>query len=298
LAKTVFVMRETEMIASCNHSIRFRTLVGAIFISALSTATSVVAQAPLDQAWMILRAGAENRSSDQRMATMRALQSIPGDAQAESLAEECLQDKDPEVRSAAALALGAMGNKTAISKLNDLIGKDKDGAVALAAAKALLQLGDDTGYRVFYAVITGAKKSGEGLASDQKQELSNLMSNPKQTEKMAFQLGVGFVPYGGIGLATFQAIQASKAKDPILKATSIKAIAKDPDPRSGKAIVDALSDEHPLVRAAAYDALARRGDTAVLPDLSSGLNDKDMEVKLTAAAAVAYLSTISNKAGQ
>jgi len=93
-------------------------------------------------------------------------------------------------------------------------------------------------------------------------------------------------------------IQASKAKDPILKATSIKAIAKDPDPRSGKAIVDALSDEHPLVRAASYDALARRGDTAVLPDLSSGLNDKDMEVKLTAAAPVAYLSTISNKAGQ
>ncbi|HVN79478.1 MAG TPA: HEAT repeat domain-containing protein, partial [Terriglobia bacterium] len=142
------------------------------------------------------------------------------------------------------------------------------------------------------------KKSGEGLVSDQKQELSNLMSNPKQTEKMAFEQGIGFVPYGGIGLAAFQAVQASKAKDPILKATSIKALAKDPDPLSEKAIVAALSDQHPLVRAAAYDALARRGDTTVLSDLSLGLNDKDMEVKLTAAAAVAYLSTISNKAGE
>jgi len=286
------------MKALSNPTFKFRTLVVALFISVLSAATSVAAQAPLEQAWKILQAGAENRSSDQRMATMRALQLIPGDAQAASLAEKCLQDKDPQVRSAAALSLGAMGNKDAIPKLNDLIAKDKDGSVALAAAKALLQLGDGSGYRVFYAVVTGAKKSGEGLVSDQKQELSNLMSNPKQTEKMAFEQGIGFVPYGSIGLAAFQAIQASKAKDPILKATSIKALAKDPDPLSEKAIVAALSDEHPLVRAAAYDALARRGDTAVLPDLSAGLTDKDIDVKVTAAAAVAHLSTISNKAGE
>jgi HEAT repeat protein len=279
-----------------NHRFNFRGLAITLFIGALSAATSLTAQTPVDQAWKILQAGAENRSSDERMATMRALQSIPGDEQAASLAEKCLQDKDPEVRSAAALSLGAMGNKTAIGKLNDLIENDKDGGVALAAAKALLQLGDDTGYRVFYAVITGAKKSGEGLVSDQKQELSNLLSNPKQTEKMAFQIGIGFVPYGGIGLATFQAIQSSRAKDSILKATSIKALAKDPDPLSEKAIVAALSDEHSLVRAAAYDALARRGDTAVLPELSAGLNDKDDEVKLTAAAAVVYLSKTPNRA--
>ena len=286
------------MTALSNHTFRFRMLAGALFISAFLGAITLTAQTPVEQAWKILRAGAEDRSSDERMATMRALQLIPGDAQAASLAEERLQDKDPQVRSAAALSLGAMGNKAAIPKLNDLIETDKDGGVALAAGKALLQLGDDTGYRVFYAVITGVKKSGEGLVSDQKQELSDLMSNPKQMEKMAFEQGIGFVPYGGIGLATFQAIQASKAKDPILKATSIKALSKDPDPLSEKAIVAALSDEHSLVRAAAYDALAKRGNTAVLPNLSAGLNDKDMEVKLTAAAAVVYLSSLSNHAGE
>jgi len=34
----------------------------------------------------------------------------------------------------------------------------------------------------------------------------------------------------------------------------------------------------------------------MLPDLSAGLTDKDIDVKVTAAAAVARLSTISNKA--
>ena len=77
----------------------------------LFVATSVAAQAPLDQAWKILQAGAANSSTDQRMATIRALQLIPGDAQAASLAEKCLQDQDPQVRGAAALPVGAMGDK-------------------------------------------------------------------------------------------------------------------------------------------------------------------------------------------
>jgi len=238
---------------------KFLMLSGALFVSFLFVATSVAAQAPLDQAWKILQAGAANSNTDRRMATMRALQLIPGDAQAASLAEKCLQDQDPQVRGAAALALGAMGDKAAIPKLRDVVQTDGNGAVSLAAGKALLQLGDETGYGVFYAVITGAKKSGEGLVSDQKKEINNLVSNPKHMQKMAFEQGVGFVPYGGIGLAAFQAVQASKSKDTILKAMSIKALAMDPDPRSGKAIAGALSDQHPLVRAAAYDALARRG---------------------------------------
>jgi HEAT repeat protein len=115
-------------------------------------------------------------------------------------------------------------------------------------------------------------------------------------EKMAFEQGIGFVPFGGISLQVYQHIHSSKAKGPIVKATAIKALAKDPDPRSGKAIVAALSDKEWLIRAAAYDALARRGDAAVLTNLSPGLDDKKIEVRLTAAAAIAYLSTISNKA--
>jgi len=275
---------------------KFRILAVAGFIGVLSAAPSYLsAQTPLDQAWTILQTGAENKSKDQQVMTMRVLQLIPGNAKAVSLAEKALQDKDTEVRGAAALSLGAMGDKSAIPQLKGVIKNDKEGSVALAAAKALIQLGDEHGYEVYYAVISGTRKSGEGLVGDQTKELGQLLSNPKAMEKMAFEQGMGFVPFGGISLQVYQRIQQSKAKAPILKATSIKVLAKDPDPRSEKLIVTALSDKAWLIRAAAYDALARRGDAAVLPDLSAGLKDEKIEVQLTAAAAVVHLSTISKQ---
>jgi len=277
--------------------LNFRMLAVAGLIGVLSTAPSqLLAQAPLDQAWTILQTGAENKSNDQQVITMRVLQLIPNNAKAVSLAEKALQDKDTEVRGAAALSLGRMADKSAIPQLKDVIKNDKEGSVVLAAAKALIQLGDDSGYDVYYTVVSGTRKSGQSLMGDQTKELNQLLSNPKAMEKMAFEQGMGFVPFGGISLAVYQRVQNSKAKAPVLKATSLKVLAQDPDPRSGKLIVASLKDKEWLIRAAAYDALARRGDASVLPELSDGLKDEKIEVKLTAAAAIVHLSTMSGKA--
>jgi HEAT repeat protein len=256
------------------------------------------AQESLDQAWTILQAGADNNSTDQRVATMRVLQLIPVNAKAASMAEEGLQDKEADVRGAAALSLGAMGSNSAIPVLEATAKSDKEGAVVMAVAKALIQLGDEKGYSVYYAVLTGQRKSGEGLVGGEEKQLNDLLKNPKQMEMMAFEQGMGFVPLGGIGLQAFNAIHASEAKGPIIKATSIKILAKDPDERTEKALVAATADKEWVVRAAAYDALARRDHPAVLPDLSSGLKDEKEEVKLTAAAAVIHLSNINKKAAR
>ena len=274
-------------------------LAAAAFICAWSVAPGVMsAQTPLENAWTILQAGAENKGTDQRVATMRVLELIPSDAKAVSMAETGLQDKEAQVRATAALSLGAMEDKNAIPQLAAVVKGDAEGAVVMAAAKALIQLGNEKGYEVFYAIITGARKSGESLVGSQEKELTQLLHNPKQMETMAFEQGMGFVPFGGIGLQAYQSIHASKEKNPILKATSIKLLAKDPDPRTEKALLAETSDKNWLVRAAAFDALARRGDAAVLPDLSSGLNDEREEVKLTAAAAVVHLSAASKKAAK
>jgi HEAT repeat protein len=253
------------------------------------------AQAPLDQAWSVLQAGAEDKSSDQRVAAMRVLQLIPGDAKAVSTAEKGLHDKDSKVRGAAALSLGSMQSKSAIPALLEAGKSDREGSVVMAAAKALIELGDEKGYEVFYAVITGERKSGDSLIGDQEKELNALVRNPKQMETMAFEQGIGYVPFGGIGFQAYQRIHESEEKAPILKAACQKVLAKDPDPRSIQPLIAATSDKHWLGRAAAFDALARRGDAAPLPNATSGLNDDKVEVKLTAAAAVIYLSTISNK---
>jgi HEAT repeat protein len=251
------------------------------------------AQTPLDLAWTILEAGASDESSEQRVATMRVLQLIPGDDKAMGIAEKGLHDKDLNVRAAEALSLGAMKSKSAIPQLVEVGKSDPEGAVVMAAAKSLIELGDEKGYEIYYAVLTGQRKSGESLIGGQEKELNQLLKNPKQMETMAFEQGMGFVPFGGASLQVYNAIHQSESKEPIVKATSIRILAKDPDPRTGKALIAATTDKSWLVRAAAFDALARRGDPALLPDLTSGLKDEKEEVKLTAAAAVIHLSTMS-----
>ncbi|HEY6291209.1 MAG TPA: HEAT repeat domain-containing protein [Terriglobia bacterium] len=280
-----------------NQEWRFLTLTVTVFFVALGllVPNPICAQAPLDQAWSILQSDAADKSSDQRTATMRVLQLIPGDAKAVGMAEKGLQDQKPDVRAAAALSLGAMKAKSAIPRLEQAARKDTEGAVSMAAAKSLVQLGDEKGYEVFYAVLTGQRKSGESLVGSEEKELDQLLQNPKQMETMAFEQGIGFVPFGGYGLQVFDAIHASESKEPIVKAAAIKMLATDPDPLSGKALVAATTDKDSLVRAAAFQALAKRGDAALLPDLASGLKDEKEEVKLTAAAAVIHLSTVSNK---
>jgi len=251
----------------------------------------ITAQAPLEKAWSILQAGAVDNSSEQRVATMRVLRLIPGDSKAVGMLEKGLHDKDPDVRGAAALSLGAMKSKSAIPQLIEVGKSDPEGTVVMAAAQSLIQLGDERGYEVYYAVLTGQRKSGASLVGGEEKELNDLLRNPKQMEGMAFEQGIGFVPYGGIGLKAYKTIHESEEKDPIVRATSIRILAKDPDPRTGKALVAATKDQHWLVRAAAYDALARRGDSALLPDIQAGLDDQKDMVKLTAGAAVIHLST-------
>lgn len=202
------------------------------------------AQTPLDQAWSVLLAGAADKGSDERKAAMRVLQLIPGDAKAVGLAEKGLHDKDPDVRGAAALSLGDMKSKSAIPQLVAAVKSEKEGAVVMAEARALIQLGNEKGYEVFYAVLTGQRKSGEGLIGGEEKQLDDLMRNPKQMEAMAFEQGIGFVPFGGYGLQVYQVIHESESKDPIIKATSIKVLAKDPDPLSGKALLASTTDKH------------------------------------------------------
>ena len=89
----------------------------------------------------------------------------------------------------AAAALGEMDAKGFICKLQKALA-DEEPKVILAAARSLVQLKDDApAYEVFYAVLTGRQKTGQGLVASQLQSLQN----PKNLAEM----GVGFVPFGG-----------------------------------------------------------------------------------------------------
>ena len=210
---------------------------------------------------------------------------MPDDAKARGLAEKALADEKPEVRSAAAVALGDMKSKTSIAKLKKAL-DDDDPSVALAAAHALDLMHDDSAYEVYYEVLTGQRKAGKGLIASQ----TSILKDPKKMAQLGFEEGIGFVPFAGVGWVAIKTI--TKDDTSPVRAAAAKVLAKDPDPAATKTLADAAGDKSWLVRAAALEALAKRGDPSVLDTVSLCMSDKKEAVKYTAAAAVLRLTAI------
>jgi HEAT repeat protein len=257
---------------------------------------AALCQTPQERAWQMLQQAAASPKWSERVSAARALGLVTNNPGVLPLLQAALHDKEADVRSAAATSLGTIGASSAIPSLVAAL-QDKEGEVVMAAAKALVKMGNEEGYGVYYAIVTGTRKSGEGLIASNEKQAIDMLKNPKKLAYEALQQGIGYVPYGGMALQAVQTIQGSEKSDALVKAAAVRALAKDPDPRSGKALVGATSHPRLIVRAAAYDALARRGDPAVVSGILAGLDDKEQVVKLTAAAAITQLSAVKSEAG-
>jgi len=251
----------------------------------LATSTRLTAQAPSQTAWKTLQDGVNEKSPERRSRAVRALGLLPGNHQAIVLAEGALQDEKPQVRVAAATALGEMLSRASIPKLNHAL-SDKDSSVVLAAAQSLVALKDDRGYDIYYTVLTGQRKTGKGLVS----EGLNLLQNRKKLAELGIEGGIGFIPFGGLGVTAFSVLSRDDVSP--VRAAAAQVLAKDRDPQSGEALGEAVSDKSAMVRAAALEAIAKRGDPALLSDVEPAMSDGDDLVRYTAAAALIRLMTL------
>ncbi len=238
---------------------------------------------PTETAWGILQNAAVDKSADKRASAAQALGLITRDAKATTMAEKALEeDEKAQVRAAAATALGEMDARGSISKLRKAL-SDKDPKVVLAAARSLMQLKDDApAYEVFFAVLTGQQKTGQGLVASQLQSLQN----PKNLA----EIGAGFVPFGGFGVFAYNAVTRDDVAR--VRAAAANALAKDPDRQTGLALVQAVSDKSWEVRVGALQAIAKRGDPKLLPSIQSAMSDKKDVVSYTASAAVITLTNL------
>jgi HEAT repeat protein len=234
------------------------------------------------EAWNILVEGTHG-NMDKRANAIQALGLDSGDPEAVRMAENALGDKEPLVRSAAAKALGALGSPDSIPKLQNTL-KDKDISVALAAGHALIQLKSNSGYDVYYALVVGTRKGGTSPITEELDQ----MKTPERAIGFAFDEGVGFLPYGGYGMEAYHAWEQRSTAP--TRAAAARQLATDPDPRTGQALAKAVSDKDWRVRAAVVEAIAKRGDTALLADMVTAMSDKKDVVRYSAAAAVLRLS--------
>jgi HEAT repeat protein len=243
-------------------------------------------ESPRHKAWDMLMTAAFSPRASQRTNGIRALGLLRDNSQARQLAENALSDPNTDVRRAAATALGQMRAKESIPKLQAAL-SDKKIPVVMAAAQSLGELKDEkSAYAVYYDLLVGERKAGDGMVA---QQLATLR-NPKLLAEIGFSEGIGFVPFAGIGWDAWRSMH-KKNPNPV-RAVAASRLAHDPDPASADALVKATNDKDWIVRAAAVEAIAQRGDASLLPHVVVKFSDKNTKVRYSAAAAVIRLSAM------
>ena len=187
---------------------------------------------------------------DVRTAAAHARGPAAGNQRARQLAEWVLSDEKEGVRAAGAEALGQIGLPAAAVALKKAL-KDQSAEVVFSAAGALFELKDPAAYEVYFAVLTGERKSGEGLVQSQ----LDMLKDPQALAKIGFEAGLGFIPFGGIGYKTFKASPATRPRRYARRRR--RNWSRDPDPEERTGAGQRVEGRQWLVRAAAVNALAR-----------------------------------------
>lgn len=259
-------------------------LSGSLNLCAAQASTDV--ESPKHKAWDLLQNAAMSKRTLVRTDGVRALGLLRDNARARELAEDSLKDSKPEVRTAAATALGQMHATESIAKLQHALSDPKI-PVVMAAAHALRELKDDnSAYEVYYDLLTGERKSSDGLIAQQMETLKN----PKELAKIGVSEGIGYIPFAGIGWDAWRTLH-KKDPNPV-RAVAASYLAHDPDPASARALVKATNDRNWIVRAAAIEAIAQRGDPSLMPKVELKFSDRNPKVRYSAAAAVIRLTAI------
>jgi len=253
--------------------------------TAANPSTTKVSTVPRIQAWQILEDACNGDKTGDRATAVLVLGLIPNDIKSIKLAEKALTDEKPEVRAAAAAALGNMNARKSISKLKSTV-DDQDPSVALAAAHSLDLMHDNSAFEVYYEILNGERKTGKGLIASQ----TAILHDPKKMAELGFAEGIGFIPFAGIGWGAVKAL-AKDDSSPV-RAAAARVLARDPDPATTKALMEAAGDKSWIVQAAALEALAKRGDPSSLPTVQKYMSDEKPAVKFTAAATVVRLAAI------
>jgi len=238
-----------------------------------------------EEAWRILDTACTEEQTPDRAAAIRALGLIPNDPRARKLAEGALMDDKADVRLAGAEALGEMNARASIPKLKRAL-NDNDPTVVLAAAHSLELMHSRSAYQVYYEVLAGDRKTHRGLIASQ----ASALKDPKKLAQLGLRQGMGFVPFGGLGWGAMK-MMAKDDSSPV-RAAAARVLTNDPDPAAARALTDALGDKSWLVRAAALEALAKRGEPAVIDTVQLYAYDEKDAVRYTAAAAVVRLTAI------
>src|SRR5581483_3214540 len=154
--------------------------------------------------------------------------------------------------------------------------------VVVSAANSLYLFKNPAAYDIYYALLTGERK-GPGLLQSQ----LDTLKDKKQMEKLMFEAGIGFVPFGGMGMEAWKTI--TRDDNSPIRAAAAEKLATDPDPATAQALGRACADSKSSVREAAVEAIAKRGDPKLLGSVGPLLYDRSDVVRFEASATIIRL---------
>jgi HEAT repeat protein len=252
---------------------------------------SASTESVVQQAWaMLTDASTPGKPPHDRIDALNALGTMGSDERAAKLIADAFDAKDVDIRTAAVVAAGQTKNPALIPNLRRALDDDEP-QVAYNAALVLWRLHDDSGEDLLIAVADGDRRPNASLIKGSKHRAANDLRSPKKLAEITIEAGAGFAFTGG-GAGVKAVEYAGKSGSAKLRAAAIDQLAEQHTDEVQTALVEALTDDEPAVRAAAVKGLGRWPGPETARQIEPLFGDNKVAVRLVAAAA--YLRATQN----
>ncbi len=236
-----------------------------------------------DEAWSMLKAAVlYTRRPQTQIQALAALGTMGNNERSVGMIRAAMDDKDVDVRVAAALAAGQTRSRDLTTDLRRLL-DDKEPTVAYIAALTLWKMHDRSGEDILTAVADGERKTAPGLMHGTEHDIDKQLHDPTGIAKFGALQGASmFLGPFGYGITAYEYIHKNGGDS--ARVAAIEAIAQNHTVPIRKELIGATTDKDLGVRAAACKALARYHDPDVPPVIAKVFDDSRPPVRLTAAA--------------
>jgi HEAT repeat protein len=236
-----------------------------------------------DQAWSMLKAAVLYTKRPQtQIQALAALGTMGNNERSIGMIRAAMDDKDVDVRVAAALAAGQTKSRNLTTDLRRLL-DDKEPTVAYIAALTLWKMHDRSGEDILTAVADGERKTAPGLMHGTEHDIDKQLHDPAGIARFGALQGASLLlgPFG-FGITAYEYIHKNGGDS--ARVTAIEAIAQNHTAPIRRELISATLDKDLGVRAAACKALGRYHDPDVPPVIAKVFDDSRPGVRLTAAA--------------